>query len=442
VRYYRPLEKEEYRVSVHPETGKVMGFMHVIPEDQPGADIAPDEARKIAGDYLVSRGFDLAGFDLKETSSEKQKARRDHTLVWEARAGDARNVDDTRYRVRVLVAGDQVAAMTAFWKLPEAWLRDRTGRNTLSTSLLFGRVAILAGAIVVALWVLIQQTRKRQLRWRTALLMAAPAAVLGVAGSIASLPMMMQAYSTAIPMETFRIVMVTGVGMGAVGLFLGLAGAAGLIVALEPRAGAALRAASRRAAAVDALCAAALAAGLAAAVMQAGALARGFFHGQALFSPDAPAGLGAAVPAVAAIGSAAGDTLFRLAVLVLAVFVLRWAGRSGGRIVLLVLAAVVVSVSMQVHTGAELGLEAAMTIAAVAATLGFAWFARGNALAWALAIWTLAMGGHALPMLVQPAAAFQVQGWIVAAVWAAVMAWAVAPALGRGAAEKGVGEPG
>ena len=48
VRYYRPLEKDEYRVSVHPATGKITAFMHVVPEDQPGADLPAEAARKIA----------------------------------------------------------------------------------------------------------------------------------------------------------------------------------------------------------------------------------------------------------------------------------------------------------------------------------------------------------------------------------------------------------
>ena len=35
--------------------------------------------------------------DFKESSAEKKKARRDHSLAWEARPGDPRNVDQTRY---------------------------------------------------------------------------------------------------------------------------------------------------------------------------------------------------------------------------------------------------------------------------------------------------------------------------------------------------------
>ena len=47
-RYFKSLDKEEITVSEHPETGRVLGFTHTIPEDRPGADIAEDQARQIA----------------------------------------------------------------------------------------------------------------------------------------------------------------------------------------------------------------------------------------------------------------------------------------------------------------------------------------------------------------------------------------------------------
>ncbi len=57
--------------------------------------------------------------DIKEQTTEKRKARADHSLAWEARPGDPRNVDQTHYRVEVNVAGDRVSEWRAFWKTPE-----------------------------------------------------------------------------------------------------------------------------------------------------------------------------------------------------------------------------------------------------------------------------------------------------------------------------------
>ena len=110
---------------MHPETGKVMGFTHALPEDRPGADI-PDDAARPHCDGLCRRarlGSRRRWMDLKESSSEKKKARRDHTLEWEAPAGDPRNLDEAHYRVVARVAGDKVMELRSYWKLPETYER-------------------------------------------------------------------------------------------------------------------------------------------------------------------------------------------------------------------------------------------------------------------------------------------------------------------------------
>ena len=91
VRYFKSLDQEEAIVSVHPESGKILGWRHTLPEDRPGADISDDAARAIAAGFAASLGWDTTAMDLKESNSEKKKARRDHTLVWEARPGDPRD---------------------------------------------------------------------------------------------------------------------------------------------------------------------------------------------------------------------------------------------------------------------------------------------------------------------------------------------------------------
>jgi hypothetical protein len=150
-RYFKSLDQEEITVSVHPETGKVLGFGHTVPEDRPGADIAPERARETAAAFAAAQGWDVGAMELKESSAEKKKLRRDHTLVWEARAGDPRNLprnlDGARYRVQVLVTGDRVSSLRAYWKIPEAWVRGRERQNALSILVLALRIVVMAGGM-------------------------------------------------------------------------------------------------------------------------------------------------------------------------------------------------------------------------------------------------------------------------------------------------------
>jgi hypothetical protein len=146
-RYFKSLDKDEFLVTVNPETGKAMGFNHQIPDDRAGADLTPDAARDIAAAFATAQGLNVPAMDLKESQTEKRKARRDYTLVWEARPGDARNVDEAHYRVEVAVDGDRVSALRAYWKIPEAFERIRDRQNFISIAVWIVRILAIAGQL-------------------------------------------------------------------------------------------------------------------------------------------------------------------------------------------------------------------------------------------------------------------------------------------------------
>ena len=123
VRYYRPLQKEEYMVFVDPVSGEVFGFHHGLEEDAPGASLTPDQARDLAEQAVREHGYRLEDFDLQSSDATKRKAREDYTLVWQAKPGDPRNVGDAHYRLEVDIAGDQVVGFSRSFKLPEEWER-------------------------------------------------------------------------------------------------------------------------------------------------------------------------------------------------------------------------------------------------------------------------------------------------------------------------------
>src|SRR5208283_1698418 len=203
-RYFKSLDQEEVTVGVHPETGKITGFGHTIPETRPGADIAPERAREIAAQFAASLGWDTAAMDLKESSAEKKKARRDHTLVWEARPGDPRNVDEAHYRTEIAVDGDRVTLWRSFWKIPEAFARSRQRQNWISISVATVRIAIWLALAVWGIWLLVRNIRRGLVPWGTALRLAVPAALLAAIGALLRLPQIYRHYNTAVPLATFQ----------------------------------------------------------------------------------------------------------------------------------------------------------------------------------------------------------------------------------------------
>jgi len=169
VRYFRPLQKEEFGVTVRP-TGEVVGFSRALLEDAAGAELVQAEAQVLAEDYLVNdRGLDLAQWELYDGSTRTRPNRADHTFTW-VRRGFA--VGDGDSRVTVVVRGDEVGSFSTWFRVPESFTRpyrEQRGRASL-----LGQIALYASyafdlAAVVGLAIAF---RRGLIRWRMALWLA------------------------------------------------------------------------------------------------------------------------------------------------------------------------------------------------------------------------------------------------------------------------------
>jgi membrane protease YdiL (CAAX protease family) len=431
IRYFKSLDQEEALVSVHPETGRVLGWRHTLPEDRPGADIPDDAARDIAAAFASSLGWDTAAMDLKESTSEKKKARRDHALVWEARPGDPRNLDEARMRVQVNVAGDRASSLRAFWKLPEDFQRARERQNFLSILSMVLRFGVLAAGIVAAIFLLVQQIRRGLVPWKTTLKLAIPAAILTVVGPLLSMQLFLQNYSTAMALELYRAMTYIVVAMSSLFAFVLMGAAAALIAAFFPDSLAAFRRAGRRALGRDAAYALLAATGLALLLRQAGLLLLARFHGSALFSIDSPDIIVSALPSLAVLSGAFRSILFAGAALALVALVVARLPRPW---MLVPLGLLLASISLpgDIRTPGEFVLQFGLGCLTVAVAMAFCfWFARRNYLAYALALLVFAIRGPLSDLYGNAIPGLSVQGGIVAAVLGAVILWAIVPAYRR-----------
>ncbi len=438
VRYYRPLDKEEFVVSVHPETGRVLSFDHTIPEDRPGADLAPEVVRPIAVAFASAMGWDLNAMDLKESSSEKLKARRDHTLVWEARPGDPRNVDEAHFRVTVDVAGDQVASLRSAWKIPEAYTRTRSRQNALSIALRSLRIALgsfLGGA---GLWLLIRQIRQGSVDWRRAIRIAIPLALLGLVSQLLSLRVAFQAYDSVVPLATFEATMLIGIVISLTFTFLMYTAMSGLLLSLYPESLGALRVAARKLCGLDAGVAMLVAVGFAALLNRFYALLMDRFHTLALYAIGSPDIIASAAPAVSVIASALSSVLTGAAALVVIVRVIamirkRWLVIPAG------LLAAAAFASGDTRTPGEFALQYCMSLAGLLCAAAFClYFARHNYLGYALGLLAIAsLRDGTMQLLAQPNPWLRLQGGMVIAILAAALIWAILPAMRRAPARAG-----
>ncbi|HLK63585.1 MAG TPA: CPBP family glutamic-type intramembrane protease [Bryobacteraceae bacterium] len=433
-RYFKSLDREEVGVSVNPETGQVLGVTHTLPEDRPGADIGDDAARDKAAAFATERGWDLSAMDLKENASEKKKARRDHKLEWEARPGDPRNVDEANFRVVAEVDGDKVTTLRSYWKLPEVWSRARSQQNFISIGVLTLRFGMLAAGIVYGLILLIQRIRLGQVKWRLTIMIAIPAALLAGVEPLLSMKLTLQNYDTAIPLETFQATIYIVILMSVIFGFLLMGGAGALVISFFSDATAALRAANRRVMAIPALAALLAAIGMGIMLHQIEGWLLDRFHAQALFSIGSPDLLISAVPSLGAIANAVRSTIFDAAELAVLALIARRLS-SGWMKISAFLLMMFVPLPLDIRTPGELVLQYGIAALSGLVAWLFCWkFARENYLAYALVFWAFSLRDPIVELLGIPLPAMHVHGWIVAAVLASTVLWALWPSLTPGKA--------
>jgi hypothetical protein len=293
------------------------------------------------------------------------------------------------------------------------------------------RIAAICGAVVWALWLLIRNTRAGLVPWRATLTLAAVPAVLAVAGPLLSLPLLLKEYPTAIPLGTFEAMEYAILAMTVIFVFIMMAAAAALLLSLFPQSLAQLRAANRGALALDAVTALTVAVGISVALNQLRGLLFGLFPAQALFSIGSPDLIVSSAPALAALADAVRSTLMTAAGLAVIVMGIRKTPKRW-MLVPLAFVALFAMLSPDTHTPAEFALQYGLAfVGAGAYALFCLWFARNNYLAYALALWVMALRTPLAQLFSTTNPALQVQAWIIAAAMALTLVWAAYPAFAR-----------
>jgi membrane protease YdiL (CAAX protease family) len=220
VRYFRPLQKEEYRVFIDAGQGGVFGLQHLLDENAPGASLTLDQARELGEKAVEEHGYKLNNFDLEDQEALKRKARMDYSLVWQAKPGDPRNLDGALYRLDVEIAGDQVVSFSRYFKLPEAWLRHQESSG-LANSILLG-ISILFGAGVAGgvVWLLVWQVKEGAIAWVRSLKVGLVFAGLGALSALNQLSTLNRDYNTAISYANFKLQAAVGYVVSPVALGL------------------------------------------------------------------------------------------------------------------------------------------------------------------------------------------------------------------------------
>ena len=429
VRYFRPLEKEEHRVFVDPASGVVYGYRHLLDEDAPGAMLSSDEARARAAEFLEKQGYRLADYELQDSRVEKRKARTDHTLVWQIKAGETDSslqVGEAHFRLEVNVAGDQVVSLWRFFKLPEEWQRQRQATTLMNVVLFGASIILIAGLAGGGLLLFVRQVRRGEIRWRPAAAVGAMVAVALALAQLNQLSKFYQAYSTSEPLAAFWIAVVAGLVI--VPLVAGLLGCllTGLATSLYPDAWRVFRGSARRVWRRDAAIAIVLTLAAAAGLGHFGDSVAARFHTFAPVRVDVvPDLFDASWPGVAYLFRGVLYGLFVPSMVAAVVYLVNYgmAHRAlwlwiGGLLTVLSLG------SSRAHSLPEFLIGGSINLLGLLIAAGIiALFFRDNVLAYVSAAFCLPLAEPLASLFAQPAAFFRLNGLLLTCLVFIALGW-------------------
>lgn len=189
VRFWRPLDADEWTVSVSSRTGRISGYAHTIRAEQLGATLPITAAQRLAEQALP---IPVEQLSLVARASNTQPERVDHLFTWERT--DLRDAE-ARYRYSVRVQGDQVGSVDEYYWLPDSWGREGAwqARRGALLSTIGWTLTYALTALIGFTW--LGLARRGRLRRRWAFTLFGAALVTGVLVMLNSIPLELASYN-------------------------------------------------------------------------------------------------------------------------------------------------------------------------------------------------------------------------------------------------------
>ncbi len=440
IRYFKPLDAGEIRVRVDAGSGSVVGFSRRIAEGESLRTVPPEEAERIAAEFLAAIPLSIEGLERKEASEEVRPKRTDHTLAWEAPPGDPRSVGEARYRVEATVTGDRPGSGIARIRLPEAYERQRE-RRTFATGVVLALMILgMVGSVGIVLHDAARAHMRGTIPWRRLLPVGAIAAAISLIATANSWNRFNYAYVTTVPWSNYMILFVVGLLTALViYFFLGWAGTA-VAHGLQPSIGWIADARARRRLWPGALTALVFVVAWGEILSRLDRLLAGMFPGSA--DPPLPGAGGVLDMSSPALAAVLSSWVWTFVGGIVAAAALRslpsrdWPGR-GARFGFAAATLIGISLSPARETGEAL-LNLLQVGVAVAVAWGLVrWVLRSNPLAYLLSIYALFAIRQAAELISQPSGWVSGQGLVALAALLLPWVWLGIRdlRLGRAAAE-------
>jgi hypothetical protein len=200
-RFFKPLDPDEYEV-VLDKSGNEIALAITKSEDDPGANLTEDVARKKAEDYLNHAHAAFAPYQFSSSTVEHLKHRTDYSFTFTAPKMKAGEAD---LKVYTSVIGDQVSGFSASWEYPESWKQERDKRTTRDEIFKYAYWIISTLLVIVTLRWIFAALKSGKVEWRLGAITAIPLVLMTVLDYFNLIPQLFAPYTTTEPINSFLI---------------------------------------------------------------------------------------------------------------------------------------------------------------------------------------------------------------------------------------------
>jgi hypothetical protein len=201
VRFFRPLEPEEYEVLLD-RNGKEFAFAIKRTEDAPGAHLSIDAAKMAAAQYINSYHAEFKPFDFDTITETRRKDRTDYLVTFKV---PKLKVGEADFKVTTNLIGDVVSGFSSGWDIPDDWLDQRNKKTTKDEIFANVRIAASLLILVAILYWAFGILRSGYLNWRTAFVLSSLFAVITLIQDVNELPQFFRSYDTTLPATSYVI---------------------------------------------------------------------------------------------------------------------------------------------------------------------------------------------------------------------------------------------
>jgi hypothetical protein len=216
---------EEWAVLVN-HRGEPERISHQLPESRAGATLTEDEARARARE-AAQQTLQLPAASLREVSAQPARltARTDWTFVFQdltvepvamttaPATGQGADASRGEARIEVVIAGDEVARVRPYLRVPEIWQREQRARDTFAQIVAVFSTIIAGGALAsAAVAGIIAWSRRRAFDRGVLVVTFLAFALVSVLAVVNRMPAAIAAMSTAQPFA-LQFAMLSGIGL-------------------------------------------------------------------------------------------------------------------------------------------------------------------------------------------------------------------------------------